>query len=82
MHVRPASIKLKLDRKHVPIVVQIQIHWREERLLLHVLVMWATRVLTAKHVLLAWRENTRQLRGAVTVLVVLGIPIRRPQVTN
>ena len=81
-HVRLVSIKLRLDREHVPIVVQIQIHRKEARLRQTVLVMWATRVPTAAHVMLAWRGNTKQTREATTVATVLIIPIRQQQATH
>ena len=81
-HVRLVSIKLKLDQKNVPIVVPIQIHRKEALLRQNVLVMWATRVPTAAHVMLAWQGNINQLPVVVPVLTVQGIQIHQQQVTN
>ena len=81
-HVRLVSIKLRLDREHVPIGTQTQIHRKEALLRQNVLVMWATRVPTAAHVMLAWRGNTNQLPVVVPVVTVQEIQIRQQQVKH
>ena len=68
--------------RNVPIVIRTQIHRKAAPLRQRALVMWATRVPTAAHVMLAWRGNTNQLPVVVPVVTVQEIQIRQQQVKH